>query len=95
MNKLDLQITNNPLIMDSQEEQSGEYKQEILIDKKKLKQIQHENFSLSSHAGFKVNTLQKMGISSRNHHLYYGLNIQERALDIDITSNKVMIPFVI
>ena len=44
MNKLDLQITNNPLIIDSQEEQSREYKQEILIDKKKLKQIQHETF---------------------------------------------------
>ena len=59
MNKLYLQITNNPLIMDSQEEQSGEYKQEILMDKKKLIQIKHENFSLSNHVGFKANMLQK------------------------------------
>lgn len=92
MSKSDLQVINSSIIMDSQEEQFGEYKQEILIDKKKLKQIQHENFSLSNHAGFKVNTLQKLGISPRNHHLYYGLNIQERALNVDITSNKVMIP---
>lgn len=92
MSKSNLQIIDNLPVINSQEEQLGEYKQEILIDKKKLKQIQHENFSLSNHAGFKINTLQKLGISPRNHHLYYGLNIQERALDIDITSNKVMIP---
>lgn len=94
MNRFDI-ITTSKLesnIIDSQEEQLGEYKQEVLIDKKKLKQIQHENFSLSNHSGFKINTLQKLGIKPRNHHLYYGLNIQERALDISITSNKVMIP---
>lgn len=79
-------------LIDYQDEETGEYKQEILIDKKKLKQIQHEHFSLSNYSGFKINTLQKLGIKPRNHHLFYGLNIQERALDINITSNKVIIP---
>jgi hypothetical protein len=94
MSKLEIATTSgvDNTIIDSQNEQLGEYKQEILIDKKKLKQIQHENFSLSNYSGFKINTLQRLGIKPRNHHLYYGLNIQERALDINITSNKVMIP---
>lgn len=94
MNRLDIATTSkiDDDIIDCQNEQFGEYKQEVLIDKKKLKQIQHENFSLSNHSGFKMNTLQKLGIKPRDHHLYYGLNIQERALDINITSNKVMIP---
>lgn len=93
MNKSDIASTSssNPVI-DYQDEQKGEYIQEILIDKKKLKQIQREHFSLSNYSGFKINALQKLGIKPRNHHLFYGLNIQERTLDIDMTSNKVMIP---
>lgn len=93
MNNLDIgSISNSNSILDDQDEQRGEYRQEILIDKKKLKQIQREHFSLSNYSGFKINTLRRLGIKPRNHHLFYGLNIQERTLDIDMTSNKVMIP---
>jgi hypothetical protein len=66
-------------IIDESIKQLGEYKQDILIDKRKLKQIQNENFSLSNYEGFKVGMLEKIGIKTRKHHLYHGLNIQERA----------------
>ena len=86
MNKSDLIIASfsdsDNTIINNQIYQIGEYNQEILIDKKKLKQIQHENFSLSNYSGFKTNSLQKLGIKPRNHHLFYGLNIQEKALEI-------------
>ena len=47
MNRLEIASTSssNPVI-DYQNEQKGEYKQEILIDKKRLKQILREHFSL-------------------------------------------------
>ena len=83
---------NDDTLIDNQIEQTGEFKQEILIDKKKLKKIQHENFSLSNYSGFNVSTFDKIGIIPRKHHLYYGLNIQERVLEVSMTSNKVMIP---
>lgn len=96
MNKSDLILVGSSnmdnSIINNQTDQIGEYKHEILIDKKKLKQIQHENFSLSNHSGFKTNSLLRLGIKPRNHHLFYGLNIQERSLEISLTSNKVMIP---
>ncbi|KAL5762384.1 hypothetical protein ACOSP7_018648 [Xanthoceras sorbifolium] len=77
--------------IDNQVEHLGEYKQEVLIDKKKSKQIQKEKFNLSNYSGFLTGMLTKLGIKSRKHHLYYGLNIREKALDISLTSNKVMI----
>jgi hypothetical protein len=83
---------NTDQSIDIQQEQSGEYRQEILIDRKKLKQIQKEGFSLVPYDGFQVGTLEKLGIKPRKHHLYYGLNLQERALVVSLTSNRVMIP---
>jgi hypothetical protein len=44
-------IESNDTI-DVQLEQYGEYKQDILIDKRKLKQIQKEGFSIATYDGF-------------------------------------------
>lgn len=79
-------------LIDNAIEQAGDYTQEVLIDKRKLKQIQKENFSLSDYSGFKVNTLERLGIKTRKHHLFYGLKIFEKALEVGLTSNKVIIP---
>jgi hypothetical protein len=66
--------------VDIQLEQHGEYKQDILIDKRKLKQIQKEGFSIATYDGFQVGKHEKIGIKPRKHHLSYGVNLQERAL---------------
>ncbi|XP_055810831.1 uncharacterized protein LOC129880696 [Solanum dulcamara] len=79
-------------IIEETKEQVEEYKQDIFIDKRKLKQIQKEKFSLTNYSGFDVNILDRFGLRKRQHHLFYGLNIQERALEVSVTSNKIMIP---
>jgi hypothetical protein len=78
--------------IDIQLEQTGEYKQDILIDKRKLKQIQNEGFSLSTYTEFQASKLEKLGIKPRKPHLFYGVNLQERALDVSLNSNTVRIP---
>ena len=54
--------------------------------------IHKEKFSLTNFSGFNVNILEKLGFKTRKHNLFYGINIQERALEVSITSNQVMIP---
>jgi hypothetical protein len=86
------EASSSYLPIDIQSEQIGEYRQDILIDKRKLKQIQDEGFSLINYSRFKISMLEKLGIKPRKHHLFYGINIQERALDVPLTSNEVIIP---
>ena len=84
--------TSEETSIDNQIENTGEYHQDILIDKRKLKMIQKEKFSLTNFSGFNVNILEKLGFKTRKHNLFYGINIQERALEASMTSNQVMIP---
>jgi hypothetical protein len=86
------EASSSDIPIDIQLEQVEEYRQVILIDKRKLKQIQDEGFSLLNYSRFKVSMLEKLGIKPRKHHLFYRLNIQERSLEVLLTSNKVMIP---
>ena len=43
--------------IDNQIEHVGEYKQEVLIDKKKLKRIQKEKFNLSNYIIYDIQVL--------------------------------------
>jgi hypothetical protein len=44
-----------------------------------------------NYSRFNVKLLYKLRIRTQKQHLCYGLNIQVRALDVSLTSNKVMI----
>ena len=56
--------TSEETNIDNQIEHTGEYHQDILIDKRKLKLIQKEKFSLTNFFGFNVNILEKLGFKT-------------------------------
>ena len=48
--------------------------------------------SIAEHSRFNRELWKKFILKSRKHIMYYGLSLTEKALNIEITSNKIEIP---
>ena len=73
-------------------EESGDFSQDLLIDSNLFKKIKKADYSITEHSGFNRKLWDKFGLKSRKHIMYYGLSLTEKALNIEITSNKIEIP---
>ena len=77
-------------IIDSQiVEELGDFS--LYNDSNLFKKIKKANFSIIEHSRFSRKLWEKFGLKFRKHIMYYGLSLIEKALNIEITSNKIEI----
>ena len=72
-------------------EESGDFSQDLLIDSDLFKKIKIVDYSITEHSGFNRKLWEKFELKSRKHIMYYGLSLIEKALNIEITCNKIEI----
>ena len=78
-------------IIDNQVIESlGDFSQDILFDSQLFKKIKKADYSITEYSGFNRKLWEKFGL--RKNIMYYGLSLKEKALNIEITSNKIEIP---
>ena len=70
----------------------GDFSQDLLIDSNLFKKIKKAYYSITEHSGFNRKIWEKFGFQSRKNIMYYGLSLNEKALNIEATSNKIEIP---
>ena len=71
-------------------ENLGDFSQDILFDSQLFKKIKKADYSIIEYSGFNRKLWEKFGL--RKNIMYYGLSLKEKALNIEITSNKIEIP---
>ena len=71
-------------------ENLGDFSQDILFDSQLFKKIKKADYSITEYSGFNRKLWEKFGL--RKNIMYYGLSLKEKALNIEITSNKIEIP---
>ena len=78
-------------IIDNQVIESlGDFSQDILFDSQLFKKIKKVDYSITEYSEFNRKLWEKFGL--RKNIMYYGLSLKEKALNIEITSNKIEIP---
>ena len=71
-------------------ENLGDFSQDILFDSQLFKKIKKADYSITEYSGFNRKLWEKFGL--RKNIMYYGLSLKEKALNIEVTSNKIEIP---
>ena len=71
-------------------ENLGDFSQDILFDSQLFKKIKKADYSITEYSGFNRKLWEKFGL--RKNVMYYGLSLKEKALNIEVTSNKIEIP---
>ena len=71
-------------------ENLGDFSQDILFDSQLFKKIKKADYSITEYLGFNTKLWEKFGL--RKNIMYYGLSLKEKALNIEVTSNKIEIP---
>ena len=71
-------------------ESLGDFSQDVLFDSQLFKKIKKADYSITKYSGFNRKLWEKFGL--RKNIMYYGLSLKEKALNIEITSNKIEIP---
>jgi len=72
-------------------QETGEYSQDVLIERKPVPKIQKFLYLINSYSRFNSTVLEKLGILLRKHHMFYGISLKEKALENSLISIKVMI----
>ena len=72
-------------------ENLGDFSQDVLFDSQLFKKIKRADYNITEYSGFNRKIWEKFGL--RKNIMYYGLSLKEKALNIEITSNKIEIPF--
>ena len=71
-------------------ENLGDFSQDILFDSHLFKKIKKTDYNITEYSGFNRKLWEKFGL--RKNIMYYGLSLKEKALNIEVTSNKIEIP---
>ena len=71
-------------------ENLGDFSQDILFDSQLFKKIKKADYNITEYSGFNRKLWEKFGL--RKNIMYYGLSLTEKALNIEVTSNKIEIP---
>ena len=79
------EIIDNQLI-----ESLGDFSQDIIFDSQLFKKIKKSDYSITEYSGFNRKLWENFGL--RKNIMYYGLSLKEKALNIEVTSNKIEIP---
>ena len=82
----------NDIIDNQIQEESGDFSQDLLIDSNLFKKIKKAYYRITERSGFNKKFWEKFGLKSRKYIMYYGFSLIEKALNIEITSNKIEIP---
>ena len=78
-------------IIDNQVIESlGDFSQDVLFDSQLFKKIKKVDYNITKYLGFNRKLWEKFGL--RKNIMYYGLSLKEKALNIEVTSNKIEIP---
>ena len=78
-------------IIDNQVIESlGDFSQDILFDSQLFKKIKKADYNITEYSGFNRKLWENFGL--RKNIMYYGLSLKEKALNIEVTSNKIEIP---
>ena len=78
-------------IIDNQVIESlGYFSQDVLFESQLFKKIKKANYNITKYSGFNRKLWEKFGL--RKNIMYYDLSLKEKALNIEVTSNKIEIP---
>ena len=70
-------------------ENLGDFSQDILFDSHLFKKIKKVDYNITEYSGFNRKLWENFGL--RKNIMYYGLSLKEKALNIEVTSNKIEI----
>ena len=77
-------------IIDNQVIESlGDFSQDILFDSQLFKKIKKVDYNITEYSRFNRKLWENFGL--RKNIMYYGLSLKEKALNIEVTSNKIEI----
>ena len=79
------EIIDNQLI-----DNLGDFSRDILFDSQLFKKIKKADYSITEYSRFNRKLWENFGL--RKNIMYYDLSLKEKALNFEVTSNKIEIP---